>query len=552
MLALLLVLLSCAPPTGEGSGLRAPTAQATRISMALRGVRPTVEELEAVQRDPGALEALVDGWIADPRFGETVRDLHAEVLWLRTDVETPLPPIGPLAGATRGDVQASVAEGPLRLVERVVTAGRPYDEILTTPETLVDRVLAELYGLPFDPDGPEWQVSTWQDGRPAAGLLSDNGVWLRHISSDTNHHRARAATVLRAFLCEDLSDRDLGVLGLDLTDGDAVADAVRTEPGCVGCHGVLDPLAATFWGYKRYILRREVAAAYAAGCPDPDFCYPFRYYDPSDEGRWGAVGQPPPGWFGERVDDLEHLGLVIAADPRFARCAARRFAAWFEQRPLEDVEEARVDALVEVFEASSRDARELARAVVTDPGFLAATSPPRRVRPEQFARMLHDLTGFRWVVSPDAPGCEDRMPTCWGPVDMLANDRYGFRVLAGGIDGYDVREPVHTFTPTSVLVYEQAAFEAAGFVVDEDLSKPRAQRRLLRQVQADTTDPAQVRAQLAGLRSRILGRLTEPDSPEIEPLASLWEGAFSRHRRTEPAWKLVIAALLVDPEAWTW
>lgn len=545
--AWLALIVAC---SGEPAAvdLLPPADRAIRVSMAVRGVRPTVAELDRVRRDPAALDALVDAWIEDPRFEETVRDLHAEVLWLRTDTQPTLPPVGPLAGRTRGEVQSAIAEGPLQRIASVVTRGRPYRELLSTNETMVNEVLADVYGLPWDPAGPDWQVARWTDGRPAAGLLSENGLWLRHISSDTNHHRARAAAVLRVFLCDDLSGRDLGVLGIDLTAADAVVDAVSTQPACTGCHDLLDPVAGLFWGYKRYILRSEVSDAYRAGCLDDDYCYPIGLYDPEREGQWHEAELPPTGLGGRSLVDLADLGAAIVADPAFGACTARRFAGYLWQVDPDDVD---VAPLAVVFERANQDARALVKAIVLDPAFLAASAPRQVVRPEQYARMLEDLTGFRWTADPDPPGCADAFPTCWGTVDLLNDDLYGFRLLAGGIDGYAVRRPTHAPTPTQVLVFERAAVEAAGFVVARDLADP-ASARLLRLVGPDTVNEVAVRAQIAALHHRILGEVLAPYGGAIEDSVDLWTDALGRHGRPSAAWQLLVAALLVDARAVTY
>ena len=43
-----------------------------------------------------------------------------------------------------------------------------------------------------------WQVSRYTDGRPAAGVLSTNGLWWRYYSTVSNLNRSRAAAISRA------------------------------------------------------------------------------------------------------------------------------------------------------------------------------------------------------------------------------------------------------------------------------------------------------------------------------------------------------------------
>ncbi|HND33839.1 MAG TPA: DUF1549 domain-containing protein, partial [Myxococcota bacterium] len=51
---------------------------ARRISLDLRGVLPTVAELDRVEADPAALDGLVDQWLADPRLEARMVHLLSE------------------------------------------------------------------------------------------------------------------------------------------------------------------------------------------------------------------------------------------------------------------------------------------------------------------------------------------------------------------------------------------------------------------------------------------------------------------------------------------
>ena len=157
-------------------------ARAVRISVALRGIRPTEAELATVVADPAALDLLIDRWLADPAFGETVRDLHAERFELRADQKIPWPALGPLTGTPTGEISRAMSEQALRLVERVVTEDWPYTDILTTGETEADAILAAAWGLPFDPSGPS----------PAAVVLAGRPTGRR----DPREHRVVVAPLL--------------------------------------------------------------------------------------------------------------------------------------------------------------------------------------------------------------------------------------------------------------------------------------------------------------------------------------------------------------------
>jgi hypothetical protein len=555
----------------------APVEHLVRASMAVRGTRPTLQELEAVRDDPGALPQLVDEWLESDAFGETIKDLHAELYLIRADTNYQLPVMGPLvdAGYNQADLHHSTVEAPLELVREVVMEDWPYTDILTADYTVANDVVAAIYGLQYDPSGPEWQHTQWVDGRPQSGLLSDSEFWRRHVSNAANFHRGRANFVSRTFLCEDIGARDVFVAGgVDIADEFAVAEAVSTQTGCVGCHNVLDPLAAFFWGYKEQIQRNAVLSAYEMNCewdwskgPVPlgngyyrpeHWCYPLKFFDVAEEGDWEYWGLRPPGFFGEPAETVVELGELIAADPRFAECTARSFAGYFEQVDRSDVSEAHTAELRQVLEQSDFSAKALVKAIVLSEAFATASvqDDPQHsvygaglltVRPEQLARTIEDLTGFRWLAVADEPDCEDNGNDCWGAVNLATSDVYGFRSMMGGIDSWTVTTPTHTPTPTKMLALSKMADEAAGFVVLTDFMSPPAERRLLSSVQEGTTDEALVRAQLSALVWRILGEEAQADGELVSDLYGLWSAATARSEPRE-GWRVVISALLQDPQ----
>jgi hypothetical protein len=92
---------------------------------------------------------------------------------------------------------------------------------------------------------------------------------------------------------------------------------------------------------------------------------------------------------------------------------------------------------------------------------------------------------------------------------------------------------------------DRYAANAAGFVVDADFAKPAAERRLLRMVEPDTTDPAAVRAQLSMLQKQILGEEVGAAGPVA--FWHLWSEARALGGPPADAWKVVISAMLQDP-----
>ena len=533
-MALLLAILACSPPAPEGSAIdQAAADHAIRASLAIRGVRPSVDELTAVAHDPDQLEPLVRAWLDDPRFADTVRDQHAFHLGLRTANIGKLPPIGPLAGEDLGAIARSLDEAPLHLIADVVTSGHPYREVLTTADTMANPITAAAHGLVYDPSGPEWQRTPWTDGRPAAGVLADTAFNQRYMSSNTNFHRARAAAAMATFLCRDLLDAATPTL----LDPASAEDAVQEDPACLACHQSLDPVASAFWGLHPYILSSDVQEAYDDGCPPGAPCLPLPFWDDAASHGWEAHQLPHPGWRGAEVDGLEGLARAFVNDPDFDRCTARRFHAWHTGRDVDEIPAERVSELTEVLHAHGGDVRELVVASVLHDDL--RTAPHRLLRPEELARTVEALTGFRWEGDPDAEGC---VVGCYGLVDLAESDAHGFRTLMGGVDGWDIRTPASGPSPTHALAIDWLATEAAHHVVLTDAALPPAERHLLRQVDPTVPPrPEALRAQLAHLHAAILGEL----QPDLGPTEALYR-AVASDQGPSAAWEAVIAAMLGD------
>ena len=359
-----------------------PDEQLMRASMTLRGVRPSVGEIDQVVADPGTLDEIVDSYLDSPEFGETFKDMWAEILMVRADTEPALPAMRVLDYSSEDRIHDALAEAPLRLIEDIVVNDRPFTGIVTESGVFATQELVDVFGLyGWDPNGPDVQRLAWPDGREDAGVLSSAGMLRRHESAGTNFNRGRASVYAEALLCDHVNQRDVIIdASIDLSDEVAVAEAVGTLESCVGCHQSLDPLAAYFWGFKDSLRRSNVLHAYnlydcghSGGQPedfnDPgDYCYPIRFFDASLENDWSEHGLRGPSFYGHEVPSLGRLGEAIAEDARFAQCMARRIGGYFLQVDAQDIPFDRVLEWEATFVQSGFSAKALSRAIVlSDP-----------------------------------------------------------------------------------------------------------------------------------------------------------------------------------------
>jgi hypothetical protein len=520
-----------------------PTEHLVRVSMALRGIRPSAEELAAVEADPTAIDAIVDGYLDDPRFGTIVRDLHNDALLVLADFlifPAGFVPKGPVADVDVYRLNRSITEAPLRLVEHVVMNDLPYTEIVTAEYTLADEIVAEVWGIPYDGDGTSWELTQWQDERDHAGILSDPWLFQRYQSTVSNANRGRANAISRALLCYDFLSRDIEVdASVNLADPDAVANAVVENPACASCHQGLDPLAG---------FLRDWSPVYVPA----DVDYPFDSYMPGIFEDIGATVRDS-NFFGRAGTGLADLGRFIAEDPRFSLCAAQRFYAYFHQVELEEVPLETAAWLQTELIDSGMSAKALARAIVLDDEFRVSHADPedpgdldpvgvKKARPVQLSLLFDDLTGFRWRT--------DLTEFDLAPVDLLDDSFLGYNVLMGGIDSLFVTRPSHTYSATASLGLRNLAREAAHFVVDADFAAPDPDaRRLLTLVGETDTEEDLVREQIAALHLRILARVVEPDGPDVDQTYELFQAALDHAGGdVARAWKVTLTALLQDVE----
>ena len=552
--------------------LLTPEAHLMRVAVALRGARPTPAELAAVRADPSAIAGIVDTYLAAPEFGAMVRDVWTEALLLRVDVgRFVLPAVGPLADrGTEAEYLREVSEEPLRLIEYVAVNDRPFSEIVTADYAIASELAIAVWGAtPLAADAGAqlpagWKKVAWDSGQPMAGILSSGALWLRHPSNGTNNHRGQAELVSESLLCSGFLARDVPLFNnIDLSDEEVVKTALTTDPGCVSCHQTLDPLASHFFGFPK-ISSGNVRKSYEGDTcarPERGFCYPLTEYREKQAGLWRKRTGRAPNFFGLPSQDLRTLAAQIAEDPRFSMCAARRFYGYLMQVDPSDLPDASAAALQDVFIAGGLQVKPLIKAIVLSDDFRAVGARQgsaaaglvgrKTTRPEQMERLIADLTGFTWMATPGAgvgkgAGKLAKKVSSFGEVALLSTDRFGYRAMAGGVEGFQVTEPSFAYNPTRMLVQQTLAAEAAAHVVEQDFAAAKGQRRLLQQIdEADTAAPA-VRAQIAALYERVLGERVAADSPEVDAAHALFKRGLADGPRR--GWSLLVAALLQDPQ----
>ena len=478
------------PGPDPGSTPAEPLALLARLSLDLRGTRPTLAEVDAVRADPGALDDLVEEFLADPRFTD-------RVMWTWNDAIHTAAWAGQYNrfGELPPEQQRALGQEPLRMVAAIAAEDRPFTDLVTEDRVQVNTALADLWGIspPEAPGDDGWGWAPLPDGRPMAGALSGNALWLRYSPDELSRNRVRANAVARIFLCADFLDRE-GSFEFDL-DPEAltdIEDAVATQGECLACHASLDPLASFFGGFtwKSEVMDRETYVTFSPHFADR------------------AAARQAPAYYGVPATDLADLGDLVAQDPRFTRCGVERFYTGLVGQAPDPATRA---TLVQAWVGDGRVVRPLVADIVATDAYRDAA--PRVLTPEQLSTALIDLLD----APPPDPGAplEDGLTALQWAADH--------RVLGGGTD--DVTVLTRNRTPGLGLHVLQAwaAREAIPDALTRDVARPLDDRRLV--LTDPGADEATVRAALARLHARFLSQPVEADGAEIDRLFSLWQAA---------------------------
>jgi hypothetical protein len=527
----ILLLLACTPK-------EAPSEQAThlvplsaplllrRLSLDLRGVLPSTEQLDAVESDPSLLQTYEEQYLTDPRLEDRLVALLGERWHTRVDAFDIHHYDYGLSEDQEFVFEKSVGEEPLRLMAHVAVTDAPWTEIVTADYTMANELLASLWPLEYPEGGSGWRESRYTDGRPAVGVLATNGLWWRYVTSTFNLSRSRVAAASLLLTCYDILQRPISFSATPaLADADGTATAIRDQAECVACHATIEPAASAMFGFVPMVSQNvdEVER-----------------YHPERE----PLGEPTLGvesaWYGTPLDSLAEMGPAIAADPRFNTCAVETFASALWRRPTGPADAERLEALRLAFIDGDLRVRPLLRAILAgdtwraggvdaeaDAETVARERTRRMLAPDQLDTMLEDLTGFHW----EQQGFE-----------QLANDESGYRVLFGGVNGVNVLRPQQEPGLTWAIGVQRLAEAAASSAVDHDLggSEPRLLTVAPEAVPGDAAFDAQVRA----LSWRLYAlRASEVD---VKQWGDLWT-AVAAQDGAPSAWKALLAVMFRDP-----
>ncbi|MEW5740753.1 MAG: hypothetical protein AB1938_17630 [Myxococcota bacterium] len=297
--------------------------------------------------------------------------------------------------ATAKAVRASMLEQQLRLIDRIVTTGRPYTDVLLAKDVEVNGPLAHYLTFQsttsFDifgekdvtapvPAGLSYTSPGWvpqpRAGRHS-GVLTTAGYLLKFQSN-----RARAHRFYSAFECSQFVPN--GPLPSP-SEPCSKREDLTQRCGCNACHVKLEPMAAHWGRFAEYGHTPLDEARYpktygtvCAGITNLDQLFRcFRFYQleaVGDELPFKGLLKPYVFRTPEEEAGLEagptHLVQESIDSGRFAQCTTRRVWTRFMHREPTAAEELEVlPGLAQDFEANGFDFKRLVKAVVMNPAY---------------------------------------------------------------------------------------------------------------------------------------------------------------------------------------
>ena len=530
-----------------------PADLLVRASMDLRGFRPSLAELDAIEADPNTYAGFVDAYLHSPEFLERVKDVFDDALLVRREDFT---------DEARDKTWAIYGEA-LELIAWIVDHDRPFTEIGTADYTVANQLFqSDPNRMPFPMEpvvGPTWQPTHYTDGRPHAGLLSTSAFYEVWDTNNTNKNRRRANRWSIVFHCYNFLDTPVDVTrNVDNNDADAVLNAVTTRPDCRACHDRLDPIASFLFPLDNMQRLEDVA-------PDDFFS--------GDPERWRQANKRPPAVYGVPGTDIRDMGRLLTAHPKFAECQTKRaFKMLFLRDPETSGEIATAADLATRWATEDGfNYRALVRRWMLSDAYRMRPDDDdpdwvRRVSPERLELLVRDLTGFVWQRDPeddedDADPASD--PPRTEPVPLLTNEEEGFKIILGGINGVSVSGRSHSLNASVAMVQRKVAALAADYVVRTDLALPDAQRKLLAGVtgmEDPVADEAALRGHIVALERRLYGERVAPDAPQVTAWLQLYRSLYGDRTQSgvnsgqvpgtqgERAWRGLLVAMLRSPK----
>jgi hypothetical protein len=263
----------------------------------------------------------------------------------------------PLPDALRADMLTETSA----VLLDALTRGGKLAELFTTRQTFLTDALAAHYGLPA-PGSPTPRPVTLAPGQRDGGILAHGSVLTGFATSTSSSPVQRGKLVRTRLLCQNIPPPPPNVDTAPPVTSPTQTTRQHFEqhmsnPGCAGCHTLMDPLGFTFEGYDGTGRPR----AQENGVPVD---------------TRGAVYGIPGGAAPVPLAGLADLAAYVAGSQALRGCAVRYWTYFATGRPSWAQDACTYEAVASAAAPSDYVLRDLVLAVVRAPHFRERVQAP--------------------------------------------------------------------------------------------------------------------------------------------------------------------------------
>jgi hypothetical protein len=341
---------------------------ATRLSYFLWSTMPDAELLAAADAGqlstPEQVRLQAERMMGMDRFDETLHSFHAQVLgWEHV---YGAPKIAATTPAWDADLQVDMIEEAELFVKSIFDAGGTFSDLLTATHTFVTPRLAQFYGITYPGTGTEFMRV---DNVPHRhGLLTQPSILAGHAHPNQSAPVKRGELIRKHLLCTDPPPPPANlVIEIPAPTPDTTTrqrfEEHRVNPGCAGCHVLLDPLGMPFENYDEFGRWRDTDGGQTVDAS-------------------GGLTMIPS--LGNAVDSAEvpvngpaELGSQLAEVSEAHDCFLFNWFRYSMGRQEEATDTCTIATLRDDFAASGQNLRELLLTIVTSDAFLYRQDQPQ-------------------------------------------------------------------------------------------------------------------------------------------------------------------------------
>lgn len=328
-------------------------SKAERLSYFLTNTTPDEELMRAAAE--GELETAqglarqVDRLIASAHFETAVRAFFQDML--EFDLFDDVAKDASIYPAFNSIVAADAQEQTLRdIVHLLIEQNGDYRQLFTLDESFMTRALGVVYRQPVVPrEG--WQQQKLSHDGERLGIQSQISFLALHAHPGRSSPTLRGEAVRNVFLCQEVpdppADIDFSVVQDPSSDYMPTArdrlEAHNSEPACMGCHKVMDPVGfalENFDGLGAFRTHENEALIDTSGFLD-----------------------------GISYSDGKGLAQALHDHPQTSRCVVEKMYRFAVGRDTEWYERAYVDYLIDEFTVADYRVPQLMRVIALSNNF---------------------------------------------------------------------------------------------------------------------------------------------------------------------------------------